>query len=152
MGTSSPLFPPSPNHPNHTNLHHSRPRETVTLLSHHHPPNAPKKSLITLLVTLPPNGATPPHTHGGASVQALILRGASADQMNDETEPTVRRAGETFFEAPGCHHVVGENAGAEGEETVFYAVFLVDDEVVEGGLGGLVVLDVDVEGGKGQAV
>ncbi|KAI4095850.1 MAG: hypothetical protein LQ344_001404 [Seirophora lacunosa] len=123
-----------------------RPRETIQLISHLHPPNIPGKSLITLLVTLPPNGATPPHRHGSAAVLALMLRGASRDQMNAEPEASVRGPGESFYEAPGCHHVRGENA-SEAEEAAFYAVFVVDDGEFErgGGYEGLVVLDRDVE-------
>ncbi|KAL8909964.1 MAG: hypothetical protein Q9171_004730 [Xanthocarpia ochracea] len=135
-----------------------RPRETITVLSHHHPPNIPGKSLVTLLVTIPPNAATPPHTHGGAAVLALMLRGASRDQMNDG-EAVVRREGETFYEAPGCHHVKGENAcetdgEGKGKETQFYAVFIVDDEYLERkGYSGLLVLDAEVEEkGKEKAV
>lgn len=96
-------------------------------------------------MTLPPNAATPPHRHGGAAVLALMLRGASRDQMNAEKEPTVRGAGETFYEAPGCHHVKAENAcEGEGEETQFYAVFIVDDEYFEKeGYNGLLVLDAE---------
>ena len=63
-------------------------------------------------------------------------------------EPTVYREGESFYEAPGCHHVRSENV-CEGpaEEASFYAVFIVDDEVVEKyGYEGLVVMDA--EGGK----
>ncbi|KAL9019828.1 MAG: hypothetical protein Q9185_002877 [Variospora sp. 1 TL-2023] len=120
-----------------------RPRETIKLISHHRPPNIPGKSLITLLVTLPPNAATPPHTHGGAAVLALMVRGASLNQMNDD-EPRVYREGESFYEAPGCHHVRGENACEE--EASFYAVFVVDDEDFEkGGYEGLVVLDAEKE-------
>ncbi|KAL9010582.1 MAG: hypothetical protein Q9173_004493 [Seirophora scorigena] len=127
-----------------------RPRETIQLISRHHPPNIPGKSLITLLVTLPPNGATPPHRHGSAAVLALMLRGASRDQMNQEPEARVRGPGESFYEAPGCHHVRGENASEE-EEAAFYAVFVVDDEEFEtgGGYEGLLVLDQDVEEKKG---
>ncbi|KAL8761393.1 MAG: hypothetical protein Q9184_002488 [Pyrenodesmia sp. 2 TL-2023] len=133
--------PPNPSIP--TNLL-SRPRETVKLISHHHPSNIPGKSLITLLVTLPPNAATPPHTHGGAAVLALMVRGKSRNQMNDG-EAFVSGEGETFYEAPGCHHVRGENA-LEGEETQFYAVFIVDDEHFEReGLGGILKLDAEVE-------
>ncbi|CAF9932914.1 MAG: hypothetical protein HETSPECPRED_008484 [Heterodermia speciosa] len=124
-----------------------RPREKFKLLSHHHPPNIPGKSVITLLVTLPPNAATPPHTHSGAAVLGLMVRGASLNQMNCD-EPTVYREGESFYEAPGCHHVRSENV-CEGpaEEASFYAVFIVDDEVVEKyGYEGLVVMDAD--GGK----
>ena len=123
-----------------------RPRETIKLISHQRPSNIPGKSVITLLVTLPPNSATPAHTHGGAAVIGLILRGASLDQMNCE-EPIVRREGESFYEAPGCHHLRGENACEKAsEEAQFYAVFIVDDEYFEKeGYEGLLVLDAEVE-------
>ena len=69
--------------------------------------------------------------------------------MNDGPA-VVRGPGESFYEAPGCHHVLGENA-SEGE-TKFFAVFVVDDTYLEKeGLGGLVVLDAEVEE-KGQGV
>ncbi|KAL8791987.1 MAG: hypothetical protein Q9195_005405 [Heterodermia aff. obscurata] len=123
-----------------------RPREKFKLLSHHHPPNIPGKSVITLLVTLPPNAATPPHTHSGAAVLALMVRGASLNQMNCD-EPIVVREGEMFYEAPGCHHVRSENVCETAtEEASFYAVFIVDDEVVEKyGYQGLVVMDAEAE-------
>ena len=62
-------------------------------------------------------------------------------------EPIVSREGEIFFEAPGCHHVRSENVSeAPGEEASFYAVFIVDDEVVEKhGYQGLVVMDAEAE-------
>ncbi|MCJ1241265.1 hypothetical protein MMC14_009269 [Varicellaria rhodocarpa] len=122
------------------------PRESVTLLSDHRPPNIPGKALITLLVSLPPNSKTPPHTHNGAAVTALILRGATLNQMNCD-EPFISREGDTFYEAPGCHHVRGENASVvPGEVSTFYAVFVIDEEVIERqGYGGLVILDVDAE-------
>ncbi|KAL8830709.1 MAG: hypothetical protein Q9170_005616 [Blastenia crenularia] len=128
-----------------------RPRETFKLLSHQHPPNIPGKSIITLLVTLPPNAATPSHTHSGAAVTALMVRGASLNQMNDD-ESRIYREGESFYEAPGCHHVRSENAcESPGEEASFYAVFIVDDEVIEKkGYQGLVVMDADV-GVEGKA-
>lgn len=60
-------------------------------------------------------------------------------------EPKIYKEGETWYEAPGCHHVRSENVSAE-EEARFVAVFVVDDEVVEKhGYGGLVVLDADNE-------
>ncbi|KAL8951510.1 MAG: hypothetical protein Q9222_002513 [Ikaeria aurantiellina] len=132
---------------NHLSNPDSRPRENIKLLSHHHPPNIPGKSLITLLVTLPPNAATPPHTHNGAAVTALMLRGASLNQMNED-EPHVYREGESWYEAPGCHHVRSENScEGEGEEASLYAVFVVDDGVVEKeGLEGLMVFDAGPEG------
>ncbi|KAL8743431.1 MAG: hypothetical protein Q9190_004216 [Brigantiaea leucoxantha] len=119
-----------------------RPRETFKLLSHHHPPNIPGKSLVTLLVTLPPGAATPPHTHAGAAVTALMIRGASLNQMNTE-KPKVYHEGETWYEAPGCHHVRSENVCEDPNESAsFYAMLIVDDKVIEeNGYEGLVVLD-----------
>lgn len=66
--------------------------------------------------------------------------------MNDD-EPRVSREGESFYEAPGCHHIRGENACKKaGEEASFYAVFIVDDEYFEKeGYDGLLVLDAAVE-------
>lgn len=121
-----------------------RSRENVKLLAHHHPPNIPGKSLITLLVKLPPNCATPPHTHNGAAVMAIMHRGASLNQMNND-EPFVSREGEVFYEAPGCHHIRSENAcESSTEEASFVAVMIVDDEVIEKyGYEGLVVIDAD---------
>lgn len=75
-----------------------------------------------------------------------MIRGASLNQMNRD-EAVVYKEGETWYEAPGCHHVRSENVSeGEGEEASFYAVFVVDDEVIErGGYAGLVVLDAEVE-------
>ncbi|MCJ1375048.1 hypothetical protein MMC20_006282 [Loxospora ochrophaea] len=111
----------------------------------------PDKALITLLVTLPPHAATPSHTHNGAAVTALMLRGASLNQMNCD-EPFVSREGETFYEAPGCHHVRSENACENPvEEASFFAVMIIDQEIIErDGYEGLVVVDAAVEE-KGKA-
>lgn len=75
-----------------------------------------------------------------------MIRGASLQQMNDD-EPCVYREGESFYEAPGCHHVRSENVcESPTEETSFYAVFVIDDEVIEKeGYEGLVVMDADAE-------
>ena len=94
-------------------------------------------------MTLPPNGATPAHYHAGAAVTALIIKGKTLNQMNDD-EAFESSAGETFFEAPGCHHVRSENN--TDEEASFFALFIVDEETVEkGGLAALVELDADRE-------
>jgi quercetin dioxygenase-like cupin family protein len=49
--------------------------------------------------------------------------------------------GETWYEAPGCHHKVSANA-SETEDYVLLATFVVETKVVEeGGMGALVVVD-----------
>lgn len=76
--------------------------------------------------------------------------------MNDEPVRELR-AGETWYEAPGCHHRVFENYyhGAESETTtVVLATYVVGTEVVrEGGVEGLVIVDEefkDVVLGEGR--
>ena len=74
----------------------------------------------------------------------LVLRGEMLNQMNDN-EPRIYREGESFYESPTCHHQRGENA-SEQEEASFYAVFVVDDEVLEKkGFEGLLVVDAAAE-------
>ena len=60
--------------------------------------------------------------------------------MNDE--PTkVFEAGESWFEAPGCHHKVSNNYSAT-EPAKLLATLIVDAEVVEkGGVEALVEFD-----------
>ncbi|MCJ1461333.1 hypothetical protein MMC28_011715, partial [Mycoblastus sanguinarius] len=119
------------------------PRETVELLSHYHPSNIPGKSLITLLVTLPPNAATPPHTHSNAAISASMIQGTALNQMNC-SKPFISSVGESFYEAPGCHHVRSENT-SKTENAKFSVVMIVDDEVVKDGYEMLAVLDAEVE-------
>ena len=105
---------------------------TVTINWHEKMSNAPGKSYIGLRETCPPNATTPPHRHGGASVAATVIKGRVLNQMicPDGTVigPQVYETGESWFEAPGCHHVQCRNAGGEGEEAVFVAGFVVDGE------------------------
>lgn len=56
----------------------------------------------------------------------------------------VSRPGDCWYEAPGCHHVCGENA-SDREGAQFFAVLVVDDEVVKDGYDKLVVVDAAVE-------
>jgi len=60
--------------------------------------------------------------------------------MNDS--PTLLLTeGETWYEAPGCHHKVSANA-SETEPFVLLATFVVETKTVEeGGMGALVVVD-----------
>jgi hypothetical protein len=57
-------------------------------------------------------------------------------------EPTVIfKKGESFFEAPGCHHKVSDNYSTT-EQAKILATLVVDHEVVdEGGIEALVVID-----------
>jgi quercetin dioxygenase-like cupin family protein len=101
--------------------------------------NAPGKSIIALEVTYPPNGFTPPHRHGGATVVATVNEGSILSGMNGNP-PKVYNVGESFMEMPGCHHTVSEN-NSQTASAKMTAVFVVDTEVVKDGYAGLVVLD-----------
>jgi quercetin dioxygenase-like cupin family protein len=99
--------------------------------------------MLTVLVTLPPNAAVPPHTHNGAALSAMMLQGTALNQMNSE-EPFISTVGEVFYEAPGCHHVRCENYSAT-EEAKIYVVIVIDEDVVKDGYGAVSVLDADIE-------
>ncbi|KAK2754220.1 hypothetical protein FQN54_007099 [Arachnomyces sp. PD_36] len=120
-----------------------RPREEFEVLNVFHPPNLPGKSMIVVRVSLAPNGATPPHTHGGAAVIAIPVEGTLVNQMNSD-EPTVSSPGEFWYEGPGCHHVRAENV-SKTERAKFLAVLVVDDETIKDGFGGVFVLDAEKE-------
>jgi quercetin dioxygenase-like cupin family protein len=102
--------------------------------------NVPGFSIIGLTVTYPPGGASPPHRHGGASVAGVIVAGTCYNKMNDAAT-LVLAEGETWYEAPGCHHRISQNA-SETEPLVFLATFVVETKVVEdGGVAALVQID-----------
>lgn len=100
----------------------------------------PGKSIIGAHLDYPPNGFTPPHRHGGATVVAYIIAGEILSGMNDNP-PKVYEPGEAFIELPGCHHTVGENNSQKSSAQAL-AIFVVDTEVVKtGGYEALTVLD-----------
>ena len=103
-------------------------------------PNCPGKSSIGLLVTFPPNAATPPHRHAGAAVSALVLEGSVLNKMNSDPTRVFDKGG-SWFEAPGCHHLVSANLSTT-ESAKIIATLVVDTEVVEkGGVKALVEFD-----------
>jgi quercetin dioxygenase-like cupin family protein len=93
-----------------------------------------------MLVKFPPDAASPPHRHGGASVVAYVVEGTSRNKMNDEPLKIMNK-GDTWYEAPGCHHKVSSNA-SKTEPMMLLATFVVDKKVVEeGGHAALVQVD-----------
>ncbi|KAF2876079.1 hypothetical protein BDV95DRAFT_216468 [Massariosphaeria phaeospora] len=124
-----------------------KPRERFEIRAMYHPPNLPGKTIVVGYINIPPNGGTPSHRHGGAAVIAIPVSGYSLNQMNGQ-EPKIYGPGDFLYEAPGCHHQRSDNPGEEN--AIFFAVLVVDDEVINGGkdLGQLVVLDKEVETGE----
>ena len=99
--------------------------ETVKTAFEHAIPNIPGKSLVALEVTYPPGGKSPSHRHAkSAFIYAHVLSGAIRSQVNDEPVKVYRPA-KAWYEVPGSHHRVSENASAT-EPAQLLAVFIVD--------------------------
>jgi quercetin dioxygenase-like cupin family protein len=90
-------------------------------------PNIPGKSLIALVVTYPPGGASTPHHHAkSAFIYGYVLSGVIQSQVEGEPAKTLT-AGESFYEPPGAHHVVSRNMSAT-QPAKLLAVFVVDTD------------------------
>ena len=88
-------------------------------------PNIPGKSLVGLVVTYPPGGATQAHYHPrSAFVTGYVLSGSIRSQVNDG-KTQVFRAGESWTEPPDAYHPISENASAT-EPASLLAIFVVD--------------------------
>jgi quercetin dioxygenase-like cupin family protein len=82
-----------------------------------------------MLVKFPPNGSSPPHRHGGASLVGHVLEGTTLNKMNDEPAKVISQGG-TWYEAPGCHHKISDNH-SKTESLTLLATFVVDKKVLE---------------------
>ena len=99
--------------------------ETGTVVFSQALPNVPGQTLTAILVTYPPGGVSVRHHHAG-SVLAYVLSG-SIQSENSATGPAhVYKAGEVFFEPPGSHHLISENASAT-EPAALLAIFVAED-------------------------
>jgi quercetin dioxygenase-like cupin family protein len=87
-------------------------------------PNVPGKTLTAVAVDYAPGGKSGPHHHAGV-VFAYVVSGEIRSQV-DQAPARVYHAGESFFEGPGAHHVVSENASAS-KPAKLLAVFVADD-------------------------
>ncbi|MBQ0822624.1 cupin domain-containing protein [Microvirga sp. HBU67558] len=99
--------------------------ETVKPVFERAIPHIPGKSLIALEVTYTPGGRSPSHYHpNSAFIYAHVVAGAIRSQVGDEPAK-VYQAGEGWYENPGSHHRVSENA-SDSEPAKLLAVFVVD--------------------------
>ena len=106
---------------------HAHELEQVSTVFDHAIPNIAGKSLIALVVSYPPGGKSPSHRHAGSAfIYAHVLSGAIRSQVDDEPAK-VYRVGEGFYEVPGLHHRVSENA-SDSEPASLLAVFVVDSK------------------------
>jgi quercetin dioxygenase-like cupin family protein len=99
--------------------------EQVKPVFEHVIPSVPGKSMVAVVVSYPPGAKSAAHHHApSAFIYAYVLSGAIRSQVDGE--PTkVYRVGEGFYEVPGSHHRVSENA-SDTEPASLLAVFVVD--------------------------
>jgi len=104
-----------------------RPSESVKPIFERPIRNLPDRKLIAVVVTYPPAARSRPHHHANSAfIYAYVLSGAIRSAV--DAEPTrIYRAGESFYEEPGAHHLVSENA-SDTEPASLLAVFVVKNE------------------------
>ena len=101
--------------------------EQVKPVFEHVIPNIEGKSIVAVVVTYPPGGKSPAHHHArSAFIYAHVLSGAIRSQVGDEL-PKIFHAGEGFYELPGSHHRISENA-SDRDPASLLAVFVVDSK------------------------
>ncbi|MHC2273734.1 quercetin dioxygenase-like cupin family protein [Bradyrhizobium diazoefficiens] len=100
-------------------------REQVKVVFEHALPNVEGKRLVSVLVSYPPGAKSLPHHHAASAfIYAYVLLGAVRSQV-DSDAPKVYHQGEAFYEIPGSHHRISENA-SQAEPASLLAVFVVD--------------------------
>ena len=101
--------------------------EEVKPVFEHAIPNIEGKRMVAVVVTYPPGGKSTPHHHAGSAfIYAHVLSGAIRSQVNDEAA-RVYQVGEGFYEVPGSHHRISENA-SDRDPASLLAVFVVDSK------------------------
>src|ERR687894_48359 len=99
--------------------------ETVTVAADEPIPNLPGKRLVSHIVDYPPGASSAAHRHApSAFIYAYVVSGEIRSQVDGEPA-RVYRAGEAWFEKPGAHHRVSENA-SDTEPARLLAVLIVD--------------------------
>jgi quercetin dioxygenase-like cupin family protein len=85
----------------------------------------PGKTLSASRVTFPPGRVGAPHRHGGP-LYGYVLSGTLRTLL--EGQPvTVYRAGESFFEPAGAHHVLSQSDDP-GEPVQVLAILIADED------------------------
>jgi quercetin dioxygenase-like cupin family protein len=102
-------------------------REQVRVVFEHALPNVEGKRIVAVTVSYPPGAKSLPHRHApSAFIYAYVLSGAIRSQVGNDPAK-VYHAGEDFYEMPGSHHRISENA-SETESASLLAVFVVDSK------------------------
>jgi quercetin dioxygenase-like cupin family protein len=102
-------------------------REQVKVVFEHALPNVEGKRMVALTVSYPPGAKSLAHRHAASAfIYAYVLSGAIRSQV-DDSPAKVYHAGESFYEMPGSHHRISENA-SDKEPASLLAVFIVDSK------------------------
>jgi quercetin dioxygenase-like cupin family protein len=102
-------------------------QEQVRVVFEHALPNTEGKKLVSVMVSYPPGAKSLAHRHAASAfIYAYILSGAIRSQVGDDAAK-LYRAGESFYEMPGSHHGISENA-SDKEPASLLAVFVVDSK------------------------
>lgn len=105
--------------------HETSPGETVTVAADQPIPNVPGKRLVSLVVDYLPGASSAEHRHPrSAFIYAYVISGEILSQV-DAGPARVYQAGEAWFESPGAHHRVSQNA-SDTEPARLLAIFIVD--------------------------
>jgi quercetin dioxygenase-like cupin family protein len=100
-------------------------REQVRVAFEHALPNVDGKRIVAVTVSYPPGAKSLAHRHAASAfIYAYVLSGAIRSQV-DDSPAKVYHAGEGFYEMPGSHHRISENA-SDKEPASLLAVFIVD--------------------------
>jgi quercetin dioxygenase-like cupin family protein len=101
--------------------------EQVKPVFEHVLPNVPGKSMVAVVVTYPPGAKSAAHRHApSAFIYAHVLSGAIRSRVDNQSAK-VYAVGEGFYESPGAHHWISENASST-EPASLLAVFVVDSK------------------------
>jgi quercetin dioxygenase-like cupin family protein len=101
--------------------------EQVKLAFEHEIPNIEGKRMVAVVVTYSPGAKSPAHHHAASAfIYAHVLSGAIRSQIGNES-PNVYQTGQGFYEAPGSHHRISENA-SNTEPASLLAIFVVDSK------------------------
>ncbi|MBN9658767.1 MAG: cupin domain-containing protein [Acidobacteria bacterium] len=101
--------------------------EQVKPVFQHALPNVDGKSMVAVVVTYPPGAKSQGHRHAGSAfIYAYVLSGAIRSQVDDQPAK-VYQTGEGFYEPPGAHHRISENASDKAPASLL-AVFVVDSK------------------------
>ncbi|KAJ5101301.1 cupin domain protein [Penicillium alfredii] len=118
----------------------SRPMPSIDIVYQYRLVNCPGKSIVGLRIEFPPNGSTPPHRHGGASVSAYVIGGSVLNKMNNDPMKVIKPGG-TWYEAPGCHHRISDNASETAPATLMANMVLDTDVLERDGMAALIQID-----------